>query len=116
LRADQKYTTVITPHGAYLLTSSLRQIKEKFDPQAFWQIHELLPVSAAHAHLFRESRQVRLWGPDRTALPHAAALMARIGYPDILHAKSPRKNPGRADAISCPADLVAWTPAGRRAM
>jgi DNA-binding LytR/AlgR family response regulator len=85
LRADQKYTTVVTPQGAFLLTSSLRQMKEKLDPQVFWQIHrsvvvnvsaidriyrsfrgaleikvkgreELLPVSAAHAHLFRESR------------------------------------------------------------
>jgi len=85
LRADQKYTTVVTPQGAFLLTSSLRQMKEKLDPQVFWQIHrsvvvnvsaidriyrsfrgaleikvkgreELLPVSTAHAHLFRESR------------------------------------------------------------
>lgn len=85
LRADQKYTTVVTPHSAFLLTSSLRQMREKLDPQVFWQIHrgvvvnvgaidriyrsfrgalevkvkgrdELLPVSAAHAHLFRESR------------------------------------------------------------
>lgn len=85
LRADQKYTTVVTPHGSYLATSSLRQMMEKLDPQVFWQIHrsvvvnvgaidriyrsfrgalevkvksrdELLPVSAAHAHLFRESR------------------------------------------------------------
>jgi DNA-binding LytR/AlgR family response regulator len=84
LRADQKYTTVVTPHGSFLLTSSLRQMKEKLDPQMFWQIHrsivvnvgaidriyrtfrgalevkvkgrdELLPVSAAHSHLFRES-------------------------------------------------------------
>ena len=82
LRADQKYTTVVTPGGAFLLTSSLRQIKEKLDPQTFWQIHrgivvnvsaidriyrsfrgaleirvkgrtELLPVSAPHAHQFR---------------------------------------------------------------
>jgi DNA-binding LytR/AlgR family response regulator len=86
LRADTKYTTVVTPHGAYLVTSSLRQMKEKLDPRVFWQIHrsvvvnvgaidriyrsfrgklevklkgrdELLPVSAAHAHLFRELRQ-----------------------------------------------------------
>ena len=84
LRADQKYTTVVTPGGTFLLTSSLRQIKEKLDPQIFWQIHrgivvnvsaidriyrsfrgalevkvkgraELLPVSAPHAHQFRES-------------------------------------------------------------
>jgi DNA-binding LytR/AlgR family response regulator len=86
LRADTKYTTVVTPHGAYLVTSSLRQMKDRLDPRVFWQIHrgivvnvaaidriyrtfrgklevklkgrdELLPVSAAHAHLFREMRQ-----------------------------------------------------------
>ena len=85
LRADQKYTTVVTPHSAFLVTSSLRQMKEKLDPDVFWQIHrgvivnvgaidriyrsfrgalevkvkgreELLPVSAAHARLFRETR------------------------------------------------------------
>lgn len=85
LRADSKYTTVVTAHGAFLLTTSLRQMKEKLDPETFWQIHrgvvvnvgaidriyrsfrgrlevklkdrnELLPVSAAHAHLFREAR------------------------------------------------------------
>ncbi len=85
LRADRKYTTVVTPRESFLLNSSLRQLKEKLDPQLFWQIHrsvivnvsavdriyrtfrgglevklkerqELLPVSAAHAHLFRELR------------------------------------------------------------
>lgn len=84
LRADNKYTTVVTPFGSFLMSPSLRQMKEKLDPQVFWQIHrsvvvnvgaidriyrsfrgslevklkdrgELLPVSAAHAHLFRES-------------------------------------------------------------
>lgn len=85
LRADQKYTTVVTPSGTFLLTSSLRVIREKLDPQIFWQIHrgivvnvgaidriyrsfrgalelkvrgreELLPVSSPHVHQFRESR------------------------------------------------------------
>jgi DNA-binding LytR/AlgR family response regulator len=85
LRAEQKYTTLVTADGSFLLTASLRQMKEKLDPQVFWQIHrstvvnvgaidriyrsfrgaleikvkgreELLSVSAAHAHLFRESR------------------------------------------------------------
>jgi len=85
LRADSKYTSVVTPHSTFLLTTSLRHMKEKLDPEVFWQIHrgivvnvgaidriyrsfrgrlevklrdrnELLSVSAAHAHLFRESR------------------------------------------------------------
>ncbi len=85
LRADTKYTTVVTPHGSFLMNASLRQMREKLDPQVFWQIHrsvvvnvgaidtiyrsfrgtlevkvrghdELLRVSAAHVHLFRELR------------------------------------------------------------
>jgi DNA-binding LytR/AlgR family response regulator len=84
LQSDRKYTTVVTPYGSYLLHAPLRQMKERLDPSVFWQIHrgvivnvgaidriyrsfrgsleiklkergELLPVSAAHAHLFRES-------------------------------------------------------------
>jgi DNA-binding LytR/AlgR family response regulator len=82
LRADNKYTTLATRSGTYLLNSSLRELQGKLDPGMFWQIHrgtvvnvsaidtiyrsfrgslevklkdrsELLPVSASHAHLFR---------------------------------------------------------------
>ena len=82
LRADNKYTTLVTANKEFLLTSGLRQIKERLDPTAFWQIHrsvvvhvsairsvhrtfrgalevslkqrpEVLSVSAAHAHLFK---------------------------------------------------------------
>jgi DNA-binding LytR/AlgR family response regulator len=85
LRAEHKYTTVVTPRDSFLLSSSLRQMKDRLDPDVFWQIHrsvvvnvgaidriyrtfrgglevklkeraEMLPVSAAHAHLFREVR------------------------------------------------------------
>lgn len=84
LQADNKYTTLATPQGTFLITVTLKQMKEKLDPQLFWQIHrsvvvnvgaidtiyrtfrgglevklkergELLPVSAAYAHLFRDS-------------------------------------------------------------
>ena len=82
LRADSKYTTVATATGQFLLSSTLKLVKERLDPQAFWQIHrsvvvsvsairsvhrtfrgtlevklkdrsEVLPVSTAYAHLFR---------------------------------------------------------------
>jgi DNA-binding LytR/AlgR family response regulator len=82
LRADNKYTTVATRSSTFLLTSSLKEMKDKLDPAMFWQIHrgtivnvaaidtiyrsfrgslelrlkdrgELLAVSAAHAHLFK---------------------------------------------------------------
>jgi DNA-binding LytR/AlgR family response regulator len=84
LRADNKYTSLATPQGTFLMTSSLHQMREKLDPQMFWQIHrsvivnvsaidviyrnfrgalevklkgraELLPVSAANAHLFKDA-------------------------------------------------------------
>ena len=83
LRADVKYTTLATRASTFLLNSSLKQMKEKLNPEVFWQIHrsiivnvgaietihrsfrgalelklkertELLPVSAAYAHLFRQ--------------------------------------------------------------
>jgi|HubBroStandDraft_1064217.scaffolds.fasta_scaffold62522_2 DNA-binding LytR/AlgR family response regulator len=82
LRADGKYTSVVTADAEFLLGSTLKQLREKLDPKQFWQIHrsvvvnvgaiqavhrtfrgameiklkrrpELLPVSAAHAHLFK---------------------------------------------------------------
>lgn len=84
LRADNKYTTLATRHGTFLMNASLKQMRDKLDPQMFWQIHrsvvvnvgaidtifrsfrgalevklkdrsELLPVSAAHTHLFKDS-------------------------------------------------------------
>ena len=84
LRADNKYTTIVTHGGTFLLNSSLKEMHEKLDPEVFWQIHrsiivnvsaidtiqralrgtlelrlkgrdELLPVSAPYAHLFRHS-------------------------------------------------------------
>lgn len=83
LRAASKYTSVFTANAEYLLTNTLKAMREKLDPHAFWQIHrsfvvnvreiqtihrslqgsfevqlrqrrELLPVSAAHAHLFKQ--------------------------------------------------------------
>jgi DNA-binding LytR/AlgR family response regulator len=82
LRAEDKYTTVVTTDAEFLLNSTLKQMREKLDPRLFWRIHrsivvnvgaiqavhrsfrggmeiklkkrsELLPVSAANAHLFK---------------------------------------------------------------
>jgi DNA-binding LytR/AlgR family response regulator len=84
LRADNKYTTLATREGTFLLSATLKQMKARLDPQMFWQIHrsvvvnvsaidtiyrsfrgalevklkdrsELLPVSAAHTHLFKDA-------------------------------------------------------------
>jgi DNA-binding LytR/AlgR family response regulator len=82
LRADNKYTTAATRSAEFLLNISLKEMQDKLDPEIFWRIHrsiivnvsaietiyrsfrgalevklkdrgELLPVSAAHAHLFK---------------------------------------------------------------
>lgn len=82
LRADKKYTAVVTDQSTYLLTASLKELKERLDPNMFWQIHrsaivnvgaietvyrtfrgaleirlkgrsEVLPVSPAHTYQFR---------------------------------------------------------------
>jgi DNA-binding LytR/AlgR family response regulator len=82
LRSDQKYTALATRSATYLLNSALKEMREKLDPAMFWQIHrgiivnvgaidtiyrtfrgtlevklkdraEVLPVSTAHAHLFK---------------------------------------------------------------
>jgi DNA-binding LytR/AlgR family response regulator len=82
LRADNKYTAVATATAQFLLSSTLKLVKDKLDPQTFWQIHrsvvvnvaairavhrtfrgalevtlkerpEVLPVSAPYAHLFK---------------------------------------------------------------
>jgi DNA-binding LytR/AlgR family response regulator len=84
LQADNKYTTIATRSGTFLLNSSLKEMQRKLDPAVFWQIHrgtivnisaidtiyrsfrgaleiklkdrpELLQVSAAHAHLFKHA-------------------------------------------------------------
>jgi DNA-binding LytR/AlgR family response regulator len=84
LQADNKYTTIATRASTFLLNSSLKEMQSKLDPAVFWQIHrstvvnisaidtiyrsfrgaleiklkdrsELLPVSAAHAHLFKHA-------------------------------------------------------------
>jgi DNA-binding LytR/AlgR family response regulator len=83
LRADNKYTSLATRSDTFLLSASLKQMREKLDPDVFWQIHrsilvnvgaietiyrsfrggleiklsersETLPVSSAHAHLFKQ--------------------------------------------------------------
>jgi DNA-binding LytR/AlgR family response regulator len=82
LRAQNKYTSVFTADAEYLLTNTLKHMREKLDPRTFWQIHrsfvvnvgaietvhrsfrgtfevqlkqrrDRLPVSSAYAHLFR---------------------------------------------------------------
>ena len=82
-QADSKYTRVVTVDGESLIRKPIRELAEELDPSGFWQIHrstivnvnaiagvvrdlrgrpqvrlkrggELLPVSDAYAHRFRQ--------------------------------------------------------------
>lgn len=82
-QADTGYTNVVTAEGTSLIRRSLKDLGDQLDPTMFWQIHrstivnanaitgvtrdfhgrvsvrlkaraEKLPVSEAHAHLFRQ--------------------------------------------------------------
>jgi DNA-binding LytR/AlgR family response regulator len=82
-QADSKYTRVVTPTVEALVRKSLHELQQQLDPAVFWQIHrgvivnvgaihtvhrtfkgaleiklkqraETLPVSSAHAHLFKQ--------------------------------------------------------------
>jgi DNA-binding LytR/AlgR family response regulator len=81
--AADKYTTVVTANGEYLIRTSLKELIEQLDPQQFWQVHratlvnvreineasrdftgrveltlkcrpEKVAVSRAYAHLFKQ--------------------------------------------------------------
>ncbi|MFC4161246.1 LytR/AlgR family response regulator transcription factor [Chitinimonas lacunae] len=82
-QASDKYTSVVTGTGEYLIRTPLKELLEQLDPQRFWQVHratvvnvsaieearrdfsgkvslklkarpELLMVSRAFSHLFRQ--------------------------------------------------------------
>lgn len=81
--AADKYTTVLTRDGEYLIRTSLKELLEQLDPEQFWQVHratvvnvrdiaeasrdfsgkvtlslksrrETVAVSRAYAHLFKQ--------------------------------------------------------------
>ncbi len=83
IRAQSKYTTVVTKEGEFLMRVSLSELLKQLDPEQFWQIHrstivnvskvvsviqkgreehelrirdheELLPVSRSFLHLFKQ--------------------------------------------------------------
>jgi DNA-binding LytR/AlgR family response regulator len=83
LRAGHKYVAVVTPECEALISTPLKAMLARLDPACFWQVHrsvvvhikavrsisrgtdgalslhlkrrpETLPVSAGHAHLFRQ--------------------------------------------------------------
>ena len=47
-RSDEKYTLVQTPSMQAVIRSSLKELEQQLDPDAFWMIHRncLVAVSA----------------------------------------------------------------------
>lgn len=45
--AEDKYTTVVTPEGEYLIRKSLKQLEAELDEQQFWRIHRSTLVQVA---------------------------------------------------------------------
>ncbi len=64
LQADNKYTSVFTAASEFLLSSSLKQVREKLEPRMFWQIHRSTVVNVAAVHsvhrTFRGALEVKL--------------------------------------------------------
>lgn len=46
-QAEDKYTTLITSAGQYLIRSSLKQLEQELDPDQFWRIHRRTLVQVA---------------------------------------------------------------------
>lgn len=79
LRADHKYTSVATRTGTFLLSTSLKQLKDKLDPDVFWQIHRgvIVNVSAIETiyRSYRGSLEVKL--KERTEILPVSVAYAR---------------------------------------
>lgn len=60
---DNKYTTLATRHGLFLMNATQKQLKDKLDPEMFWQIHPSVvfkvgaidTVNRSGTHLFKGS-------------------------------------------------------------
>jgi DNA-binding LytR/AlgR family response regulator len=46
-KADDKYTTVMTKEGEYLIKKSIKELVEELDPARFWQIHRGIIVNVS---------------------------------------------------------------------
>ena len=64
LQADNKYTSVFTASSEFLLSSTLKQMRERLDPRVFWQIHRstVINVGAVDSvhRSFRGALEVKL--------------------------------------------------------
>jgi DNA-binding LytR/AlgR family response regulator len=47
-QAEDKYISVKTTEGEYLIRKSLRQLEEELDPDLFWRVHRGTLVQVEH--------------------------------------------------------------------
>jgi DNA-binding LytR/AlgR family response regulator len=47
-RAEDKYTTLVTEQGSFLLRLSIKMLEEKLDPSLFWRVHRNTLVNMQH--------------------------------------------------------------------
>tara|TARA_Y100001934_G_scaffold209604_1_gene248034 strand:+ start:54 stop:620 length:567 start_codon:yes stop_codon:yes gene_type:complete len=57
LRADRKYTTVVTDEGEELIRTSLKELEATLDPSKFWRVHRSVIVNVARIE--RATRDLR---------------------------------------------------------
>ncbi len=46
-KADQKYTSIVTPDKEYLVRISIKELEQQLDPNKFWRIHRGIIVAVA---------------------------------------------------------------------
>jgi DNA-binding LytR/AlgR family response regulator len=86
-RSDRKYTEVVTRPDKYLITGSLRYLRDRLDPEMFWQIHRsiLINVTAIETvhRTFRGAFEIKVRGRSEL-LPVSSAYTHRFKMPSRL--------------------------------
>jgi DNA-binding LytR/AlgR family response regulator len=54
-RATDKYTTVRTPEGEFLIRKTIRELEEELDPEMFWRVHRAAIVNVKSIHAVSRS-------------------------------------------------------------
>jgi DNA-binding LytR/AlgR family response regulator len=61
-QADHKYVNIVTEHGEALITTPLKELLERLDPEQFWQVHRgtIVNVNAVRAVMRSLSGKLQL--------------------------------------------------------
>lgn len=80
-RAEDKYTTVVTQDGEYLIRRSLKQLEQELHPDHFWRIHRHTIVQASLVQSVRKDFLGHSWltlANCATELPVSRRLLERF--------------------------------------